>query len=174
MLAQGGVLIIKDDSLVFAPRAFERAMGASDVNISFDEVKMAEVTGTITESLLIRTPKKVHRFVGSDLYRILDLVNSSLQTYQLRPARTKPPVEEAKKPEDGRMETRADPTPAQSAPAAGQNSSASGRCPSCSGSLRAEFNFCPFCKAAIKTVCPSCRQAFGPGWKFCAFCGHTV
>src|SRR3989344_1306992 len=85
MLAQGGGLVIKEDCLLFAPRALERAMGAQDVTISLQDVKAAEVTGTITDSLLVKAKDKIHRFVGSDLYKILDLINAALQEYQRRP-----------------------------------------------------------------------------------------
>src|SRR5579885_1361266 len=79
MLAHGGVLSILDNRLVFAPRAFERTMGATDTVIPFEQIKMVEVSGTITESLMVRTLEKAHRFVGSDPYKIRDRINEAIQ-----------------------------------------------------------------------------------------------
>ena len=41
MLAQGGILKILDDQLLFVPRNIEKAMGASDVEIPFDTIKIS-------------------------------------------------------------------------------------------------------------------------------------
>src|SRR3989344_5212489 len=84
MLAQGGILKILDDQLLFVPRNIEKAMGASDVEIPFDAIKMVEVSGAITESLIVRTLEKPHRFVGSDLQTIAQVINNELK--KLSPA----------------------------------------------------------------------------------------
>lgn len=173
MLAQGGVLMIRDNGVLFAPRALERAMGAVDISIPFDEIKMAEVSGTITESLLVRTSQKVHRFVGSDLYKILDVINSSLQAYkQFKASQPKSAQETGKGAETG-SEIKPELARGES-PDSGQKPASQGRCPSCLKPVRTDFNFCPFCKAPIKNVCPSCRQRLESDWKFCAFCGHSA
>src|SRR5438067_12027363 len=79
MLAHGGVLTLHEDRIIFAPRAFERTMGAEDTVIPYDKIKMVEVNGTITESLMVRTLEKAHRFVGSDPYKIRDRINEAIQ-----------------------------------------------------------------------------------------------
>src|SRR2546430_53000 len=84
MLAQGGSLFIKDDHILFVPRSIERAMGASDVAVAFDHIKVAEVTGTITESLMVRSQEKTYRFVGSDVHKICDLINLALKDFRPR------------------------------------------------------------------------------------------
>ena len=169
MLAQGGLLIIKDDCILFAPRALERAMGAQDVTIPFQNVRMAEVTGTITESLQIKTKERVHRFVGSDLYKILDLINAALQEYQRNPPPSQAPA--AQEPATKTAQAAAEDASSRNGAA---KPVAFGQCPSCFKPSKPHFNFCPFCKSAIKTVCAVCRQALEPGWKFCAACGQAL
>src|SRR6185295_11858048 len=108
MLDQGGVLQIKDDHLLFAPRALERAMGAADVEIPFGGVKMVEVTGTLTEFLIVRTLEKPHKFVGGDLYKIRDIINSAHQVYlqkSPRPAAVPAPAPSASAPAETKVRT---------------------------------------------------------------------
>ena len=171
MLAHGGVLMIKEDRLVFAPRALERTMGATDTVIPFDKIKMVEVTGTITESLVVRTLEKPHRFVGSDPYKIRDRINDALQrAYQYAPAQTAPA--QASPPPAAAAPKAA--APAQSAAPAPVKERVSEKCSACSQPIRAEFHFCPFCKAVIKPSCPKCFRFTESGWKFCAFCSSPL
>lgn len=159
MLAQGGSLIIKEDQLLFAPRPIERAMGAVDTPIAFAEINMVEVTGTITESLIVRTVKKPHRFVGSDLYKIRDLIHTALQVFH----ENSPAVKSA-------------PGPVQTSSASIQVKlkNSSSQCTSCNQLVQSEFHFCPNCHAVLKPCCGQCHRTVGAGWKYCAFCGSPV
>lgn len=167
MLAQGGSLVIKEDCLLFAPRSIERAMGAVDVTIPYDRIKLAEVTGTITETLVVRTAEKPHKFVGGDLYKIADTINAALEAYQQR--------------------RPAGPTVSQPLPASTNHASAvpvekketpprpaSNLCPACQQAVETGFNFCPSCQASLRKSCPACHRPANPGWKFCPACSAAV
>lgn len=169
MLAQGGVLEVRADGVVFAPRALERAMGAVDVVIPFDKIKMVEVSGTITEFLFIRTYEKAHRFVGSDLYNIRDVIHTALQSYQMK----NPANVLTAEPAQNSVSIQAQQTteaPSTSTPKP-ENSS---QCPACSKVIQPEFNFCPFCQKSLKPVCPKCGEPVQSEWKFCASCGTAT
>lgn len=157
MLAQGGSLIIREDQLLFAPRPIERAMGATDTAIPFKEINMVDITGTITESLIVRTPKKPHRFVGGDLYKIRDLIHSALQEYQQKSSSLSS-VKTAEKTAD----------------LVSVKSKIKAQCSSCGEPVQNEFHFCPHCKAVLKAACSKCYRTIGEEWKFCAFCGNAI
>jgi len=170
MLAHGGVLSIKEDCLVFSPGAFERTLGASDTAIKFDKIKMVEVTGAITESLMVRTLEKSHKFVGSQPDKIRDKINEAIEraykngiiTHDSAPETTQPVSQAAQPAAQATPKTAAIPQPA-----AGK----SDKCPSCSQTTRPDYHFCPFCKTAAKPSCPKCYRLTEPAWKFCAICG---
>lgn len=165
MLAQGGFLRIMEDHLLFVPRNIEKAMGASDVEIPFGEVKMVEVTGAITESLMVRTQEKAHRFVGSDLQKISENINSALSRFNPRAA--------ALSARSGGAATPKDETQRKT-----QNSlekaGVTGSCPSCFKPLKPEYNFCPACGSSVKKICPKCQHGLDAHWKHCAFCGAAA
>ena len=179
MLAHGGVLTIHEDRLIFAPRAFERTMGASDTVIPFDKIKMVEVSGTITESLMVRTLEKAHRFVGSDPYKIRDRINEAIQRAAEHRAPAPPPPVPAPAPSPEAPpaapipSTAAAPAaPVPAAPAAKDR--LADKCSGCGKPVRAEYHFCPYCKKTLKASCPKCYRFSEAGWKFCAFCGSDI
>lgn len=176
MLAQGGILTIKENSLVFFPGTIEKAVGAQDTIIPFEKIKMVEVTGTITESLMIRTMEKAHRFVGSDLYKIRDIINSMLANYQ-----PQHPVDAGSaEVQLLKIESSATQVPVRAntqtvgTAQTPKVSASPKKCPSCSGQISPEFHFCPFCKAVLSACCPGCHRSVTTGWKFCAFCGSDL
>lgn len=174
MLAQGGVLEVKEDRLVFAPRALERAMGAQDVVVPYTAIKMVEVTGTLTESLMVRTSEKAHRFVGGDLYKIRDRINAGLQIYQHRiPVMSpdSPLIAATQVPPSSTVTAE---TQAKAEQATMVKPSTDGKCPDCSKDLRNDFNFCPYCQKSIRFVCPGCTKAVEKSWKYCAYCSHAL
>ena len=162
MLAHGGVLSIKEDRLVFAPGAVERAVGAADTVIPFSAIKNVEVTGTITESLMVKTTEKAHRFVGGEPYKIRDRIHQAIQvSYAVAPAAPAVPA----------------PTPvsvsvSQPTPPSVLVSS-SEKCPSCPQPIKADFNFCPNCKSVLRPVCLKCFKPIQAGWKSCAYCSAS-
>lgn len=176
MLAQGGVLIIRDDSVLFAPRALERTMGAKDEIIHFDHIKMVEVTGTITENLMVRTREKAHRFVGSDLHKISELIDSCLQEHQSRRhvAATVPatvPVAVVSTLQAANESPKIQQEMPSQATLKGSHFN---QCESCFKPIKSDFNFCPHCKSMIRPSCPDCHKGVDPTWKFCAFCSVTL
>jgi type IV pilus assembly protein PilB len=44
-------------------------------------------------------------------------------------------------------------------------------CPSCSGVLNQEFEYCPSCGEFVGEHCESCRRKMQPAWSFCPHCG---
>ena len=166
MLAQGGTLTVREDSLFFAPSALERAMGAEDVAVPYDQIKTVEIKGTITESLMVRTKEKAYRFVGSDLDKILNLTNRAIQACPSKP----------------KLETAAKSMSAPKSEADTQTFSThhsqviaqEDQCPSCSKTILPEFNFCPNCKAAIRASCKSCHRKIESEWKYCVFCSAEI
>lgn len=175
MIAQGGVLSIKEDRLVFAPRALERAVGYADTVIPYDKIKMVEVVGTITESLVVRTVEKAHRFVGGDHYKVRDRINAAIDAYQPTPAQaaaahaapqpapTAPAVQAAPRISSG---STISPAQAIKAPAS--------QCKNCSQPVRSEFHFCPNCRAMLHPTCPKCFRTVETAWKYCAICGGEL
>lgn len=174
-LAWGGVLTIKDDSLVFFPGTIERAMGAKDEVIPFEKIKMVEITGTITESLMVRTIEKAHRFVGTDLYKIRDRIDLLLQNYQPTSAVSPGPgTISGENVTAVATQVQVSPQSQVSIKAPAQKVSSASQCPSCSAPIRSEFHFCPQCKAVLIASCPTCHRSVTSGWKFCAFCGNNL
>lgn len=165
LLAHGGVLSIEADRLIFVPGAVEKAIGASNTEIPFNKIKMVEVAGTITESLIVRTAEKAHRFVGGDPHKIREKIEQAIGAYV--------PGATAAAP--------ASPTPATAAAHAGSPAPAASAAPSskapahvcaaCGQPSKSEFHYCPFCRAVQKLSCPQCYRTIDNGWKFCAFCG---
>ncbi len=177
VLAYGGTLSIESDRLVFTPGAVERAVGVSNTEIPFNNIKMVEVTGTITESLVVRTPQKAHRFVGGEPHKIMELIEHSLENAPrapsaagitpLSPARasgSSAPVAAAASSVDASLAA-----PVSSA----SKSAVSASCPGCKASVRSDFLFCPHCSTVLKLSCGVCRKVVEQGWKFCAYCGVT-
>jgi double zinc ribbon protein len=48
------------------------------------------------------------------------------------------------------------------------------KCPQCSETVSARFNFCPKCKFNLNPTCPECKHAVHPGDHFCPFCAHDL
>lgn len=175
MLAQGGVLSIRDGNLVFLPGTIERAVGATETVIPFEKIQMVDVTGTITESLVIKTPEKVHRFVGSEPYKIRDKIVSVMHTHR----EMAPPVQKT---------TEQAPIPSQTQAATVQETrnvavsttpqniiqKSEDKCSSCSQPVRIEFNFCPSCGTILKKSCSKCYKVVETNWKFCPFCHSSI
>lgn len=172
MLAQGGVLTIKEDSLIFSPGTLERTMGAEETVMPFDKIKMVEVTGTITESLIVRTQEKSHRFVGGEPYKIRDIINSAVQKFlQHKPAistNSTKTLKQSPAPDTATTNIPVDAIPTPSQTKSGVT------CPSCSKPIRDEFNFCPFCQTLLKKSCSKCFKAVEQEWKACAFCNSSL
>lgn len=164
MLAQGGVLRLTDDRIVFSPGTIERAVGATDTEIPFDNIKLVDVTGTITESLFIRTQEKAYRFVGGEPYKVRDIIQSAVQNYlqnksnvsktaALAPANAAPPSTPAQKPEPAHTLRN---------------------CAKCQKPVRPNLNFCPYCKSPHQKVCLNCFEPVEHDWKFCGCCGSDL
>ena len=167
MLAQGGTLRIMEDHLFFAPRNIETAMGASDVEIPFGQIKMVEVTGTITESLMVRTQEKTHRFVGGDLQKISDQIHGALSRFNPKYSSASASAAAAASGTGKEEMTRR-------VQAASERTGSLSSCSSCFKIVKPDYNFCPACGIAIKKICAKCSRGLEPVWKHCAFCGATV
>lgn len=177
MLAQGGVLLLKEDRLVFAPGALERAVGSVDTVIPFDKIKMVEVTGTITEFLMVRTLEKAHRFVGSDLYKIKDRIDSALQVAaqqksasSSRAADSSQMVASTEKDSASQIATAPQVVPSS----ASVKTKLPDQCPTCFKLVKADYIFCPFCQTRVKANCAKCNKPIESNWKFCAYCSSAV
>lgn len=170
VLAYGGTLSIESDRLVFTPGAVERAVGVSNTEIPYSKIKMVEVTGTITESLVVRTPEKAHRFVGGEPHKIKELIEQSLESAPRAPA---PAASAASAAPVRASAPAATPSSAASSAPAAAKSAATASCPGCKASVRSDFLFCPHCSTVLKLSCGVCRKVVEPGWKFCAYCGVT-
>jgi Double zinc ribbon len=48
------------------------------------------------------------------------------------------------------------------------------KCPQCSETVSARFNFCPKCKFNLNPTCPECKHAVRPSDRFCPFCAHDL
>ncbi|HLY59497.1 MAG TPA: zinc ribbon domain-containing protein [Terriglobia bacterium] len=48
------------------------------------------------------------------------------------------------------------------------------KCPQCSETVSARFNFCPKCKFNLNPTCPECKHAVRPGDRYCPFCAHDL
>jgi len=46
-------------------------------------------------------------------------------------------------------------------------------CPSCSGVLSPEFEYCPRCRAFVGEHCISCKRKLSGEWTYCPFCGES-
>ena len=159
---------IEEECLLFMPRNIEKAMGAVDVEIPFSQVKLVEVTGAITESLMVRTQEKAHRFVGSNLQKINELINQVLSQYKPRN-----PAPESLAPASV-LQAGAKGDMAARVQVAADRTGSSAQCPSCFKVLKPDHNFCPACGMAIKKICAVCRRGLELHWKFCASCGATA
>ena len=145
MLAQGGVLKIMEDHLLFVPRNIEKAMGASDVEIPFEEIKLVEVTGAITESLMVRTQEKPHRFVGSSLEKVAEQINGALARFNVSSPAASRPSQTSK------------PSSSANAASSQEKTGSLNSCPSCFKMIKQDYNFCPACGTSIKKVCATWR-----------------
>jgi len=173
MLAQGGVLIIDNHRLLFVPGIIERKLGADDEEILFENIKMVEVTGVITESLIVRTQKKAHRFVGSDLSNVSNIINNAVNSYQMSnpTSRVRSPVATS----SHQTAPRAAPSPQTETPTpTTQKTEFLKQCSSCHKGIRNDFNFCPHCSSVIQPSCSVCHKYVEPSWKFCAFCSQEI
>ena len=165
MLAQGGTLRVMDDKIVFSPGTIERAVGASDTEIPYHLIKLVDVTGTITESLFIRTQEKAYRFVGGEPYKVRDIIHSAVQNYmQNRTGSMKvtPQTQDTASAQHAAPQA-VQPKAEQSHPGAA--------CPTCQKPVRSDYNFCPHCKKALRKICMNCNEPEDPNWKYCAVCG---
>ncbi len=167
VLAYGGTLAVESDRLIFTPGVVERAVGVSNTEIPYGQIKMVEVTGTITESLVVRTAEKAHRFVGSDPYKIKEIIEQSLNTAV--PALAPAPLAVASAAAPAQ---KVSPVPSPSAVDLSKKSGA-GACPGCKSPVRSDYLFCPQCSTVLKLSCGQCREVVEKDWKFCAFCGVT-
>ncbi len=177
VLAYGGTLSIESDRLVFTPGAVERAVGVSNTDIPYNKIKMVEVTGTITESLVVRTPEKAHRFVGGEPHKIKELIEQSLENAPRAPApaavaATATAAPTARAPGSSAAASSASAPSASPVPSA-PKSAVTASCPGCKASVRSDFLFCPHCSTVLKLSCGVCRKVVEPGWKFCPYCGVT-
>ena len=166
MLAQGGILKIMDDHLLFVPRNIEKAMGATDVEIPYDQIKMVEVTGTITEFLMVRTAPKAHKFVGGDLQKVCDRITEALNHH--KPSHSAGDRSSDSVPKESRQELE------KRIQAQSEKTGSISSCPSCFKVLKTDYNFCPACGTGIRKVCTACRHGMESNWKHCAFCGTAV
>ena len=170
MLAQGGVLSIKPEEIIFAPNSIERAMGATDTVIPYEKIKLVDITGTITESLMIRTLEKAHRFVGGNVNKIKDQVNEAIQSYQS--GHPLPVVEMSSSLSQPQPSIPSTPEPLIVA-SSSKTLASSRHCPGCSFDIRPEFHYCPACKKELIPSCLTCHRTLDPSWSYCAFCGAS-
>jgi hypothetical protein len=79
VLAQGGNIWIDDSMIVFSPTsAIDRAMGAKDVQISFDRIKALEFKGELMRTFTVSTGDKIHKFEGSQARRVWDVLEKTV------------------------------------------------------------------------------------------------
>ncbi|MCM8745753.1 zinc ribbon domain-containing protein [Thermomicrobium sp. CFH 73360] len=52
-----------------------------------------------------------------------------------------------------------------------QDLEATDRCPSCRRPVQEEFQFCPYCRTALKQLCVSCGRLLSLDWPHCPYCG---
>ncbi len=150
LLAQGGNLTLEDSKIVFSPTsALDRAMGAVDVAIPFQQILGMESKGTLSRSVHIKTNEKIHKFEGGQAQKFWD----ALQRIMSNGA---PATDAPVKPSD----VKAAPPPA-----------AGFQCDRCLQPIQPGYFFCPHCAQRLKSVCVSCHKAVDPTWAACAFCG---
>ncbi len=172
MLAQGGILSIRNDSLDFIPGALERAMGAKDTVIPLSAIRLVEVTGTITESLIVRTSERIHRFVGSDLHQVKNCIDAKMQNI-VTGGSTSPgqPTEETVQPKPGLTLASITAPQPNLGSATEKKSPVILQCPECFKNIKPEFAYCPLCRHSLQKNCSRCFRVLADDWKYCPICG---
>jgi hypothetical protein len=156
LLAQGGNLWIDDSKIVFSPTsALDRAMGAKNVEIAFQQIRSLDFAGALSRSFNVSTAEKVHKFEGGQAKKVWEVLEKVLPKAGTGAAVIKPVVAFI-------------PPASVPAPAKSTNGFC---CGTCSKPLQPGYCYCPHCATPIKSICKSCRRTIDPGWAACAFCG---
>lgn len=149
-LALGGDLWLEASKLVFSPTgAIDRAMGAKEVEIPFEDIKGLEYTGSLSRSFHVKTDKKVHKFEGAQAKRAWEALEKALPNKELITLVTLPT----------------------------SNGSKNGHalsCDQCKSVLQPGYSFCPNCSSRVKSACNGCHKTVDPVWSACAFCGWKL
>lgn len=155
LLAQGGEVRVDDSKIVFSPTsAIDRAMGAKDVEIPFQNIQGLEQKSDISRTFHIKTGERVHKFEGSQARELAKLLEQTLQS-------------KGHKIKFEKKETEL--TGSGSLPL-----STTGVCPTCAKYIKNDFAFCPYCERSLKPLCKSCHRTLEPDWKLCAYCGTKI
>jgi hypothetical protein len=49
-----------------------------------------------------------------------------------------------------------------------------GTCPSCQGSIEADYLFCPWCQTRLRQACERCERPIMIRWRSCPYCGMAT
>jgi len=148
MLAQGGDVWLENSKIRFSPTsALDKAMGAKDIEIPFNEIRILEHRGDLQRTINVKTDKKVHKFEGSNARKLTEMLEKSLKTAGLLP----------------KIQIEGDVI-----------SGSLLHCAQCTRSLKSDYAFCPFCATEAKANCPSCHRHLESGWVACATCGMKI
>lgn len=160
MLAQGGNLWLDTAKICFSPTsALDRALGAKNVDIPFLQIQNISQPGTLSRTIQITVPGKVHRFEGGQAKRIWELLEKVLPNKGvMAPLGSQPAASAAPAPR----------------PAASPSHTGSLACDHCSKPIQPGYNFCPHCASRLKAVCLSCSKSVDPTWAACAYCGRRI
>lgn len=154
-LAQGGEVRLDGTKIVFFPTsALDRAMGAKEVEIPYQQIRALEHKGELLRTFNIKTDQKVYKFEGSQAKKLAELLEKNLK-------------------ESGFMDNiQFDKKSAAPSPQAAPSWAGLSPCKNCSKSLKPDYAFCPSCATPVKPVCKSCHRATEKDWVVCAYCGQ--
>jgi len=163
MLAQGGNVWLDDSKIVFSPTsALDRAMGAKDVEIPFQQIHGLAFKGDLLRTFIIQTTDRKHKFEGRQAKKVWELLDRALIIEGILPAL---PAVPTPAPAPAAAAAAPAPVPKQTSLLALLT------CDRCAKPLEPGYSFCPSCGTRVKSVCSSCRRAIVPTWAACAWCG---
>jgi len=145
MLARAGMLSLNSDGLMFIPTALDRAIGSIDIPIPISEIQEFYYNDTFQKTLQIKSPDKIHKFIGSGLNELHEnLIVLKRQTSGPDQKKLNLPNQAKEVPSDS--------------------------CSSCSKSIQKFFKFCPHCRTQLKNLCPECKSEVEVEWIACPQC----
>jgi len=145
MLARAGMLSLNSDGLLFIPTALDRAIGSIDIPIPFSEIQEFYYNDTFQKTLQIKSPDKIHKFIGSGLNELHEnLIVLKRQTSALNQEKSTI----SKQVKEVSPDT----------------------CFSCSKPIKQSFKFCPHCRTQLKNLCMECKSEVEVEWIACPQC----
>jgi len=149
LLAQGGNLWFEGSKIVFSPTsALDRAMGARNVEIAFQQIREMEYKGELSRTFILKTDDRIHKFEGAQAKKVWEILQKALPNGK----------ETASEGPDKNVAHLPKSSPVLA-------------CDQCSKRLEPGYSFCPHCGNRLKSACTSCHRSVDPAWSACAFCG---